>query len=173
MKNLFFFIGLTIISFTKIHSQTFTPGYYIINYSAEYSVALPSGLDCENGFEVDDLRMNWGEVIIAFEFSKGKYYCFDPNGRLLVIQGVNCLTKAPITPGASVGKLTETVTYIDGTVLTAGSYYWIVGQNISNSTIKIMLAEGLNLDIPSNVIDLYGLSLKNWTKDQLYKKVTD
>lgn len=173
MKNLFFFIGLAIISLTKIHSQTFTPGYYIINYSAEYSVALPSGLDCENGFEVDDLRMNWGEVIIAFEFSKGKYYCFDPNGRLLVIQGVNSLTKAPMTSGASVGKLTETVSFIDGTVLSGGSYFWVIGQNLSNSTYKIMLAEGLNVDIPSNSMDLFGVSLKNWTKDQYFKKVTE
>jgi hypothetical protein len=180
MKLFKIIIPVLIFSINKISAQTFIPGYYILNNTAEYSVVIPSGLDYysdEEGnihqFDIDELSMNWGEVVIAFENSKGKYFCFDPNGRLLVVQGENCLTKAPILPGSSVGVMIETLTLIDGTVLSRGSYYWIVGQNLTNSSIKIMLAEGVNIDIPVSSINLYGVALKNESKGMYFKKVDE
>lgn len=178
MKNLFFLIGLSIISLTKIHSQTFTAGYYIINSSAEYSVAFPGGKDfyefntgCLQQYATEDLQMGSGEVVIVFEFSKGKYYCFDPNGRMLVIQGNNCLTLAPMTPGAGVGQMQTNISLIDGSELAEGSYFWIMGQNTANSTVKIQIADGQTLDIPQDKIMFYGAYIKNVMKEQFYRKV--
>ena len=178
MKLLILTFILTLLFFNEINAQSFSPGYFIINSSAEYSVALPSGTDNytdEGGnlsqFSTEELKMNSGEIVIAFEFSKGKYYCFDPNGRMVVIQGVNCLTPAPMTQGAGVGLMLETISLIDGTELSEGSYIWIMGQNVANSTVKIQIADGVTLDIPQDKILLYGAFIKNRMKDQFYRKV--
>ncbi|MFM1915366.1 MAG: hypothetical protein RLZZ531_1035 [Bacteroidota bacterium] len=172
---------ITVFSFlliSQVSAQTFTPGYYIINSSAEYCVAIPGGKDffeyntgCLQQYETEDLFMNSGEIVIAFEFSKGKYYCFDPNGRMLVIQGENCLTIAPMTQGAGVGLMLTTISLIDGSELAEGSYFWIMGQNIANSTVKIQIADGQTLDIPQDKIMFYGAYIKNVMKEQFYKKV--
>lgn len=178
MKYIFLNIAFAILWISKISAQSFTPGYYIINSTAEYSIALQSGADNytdEGGnlfqYSTEDLSMNSGEIVIAFEFSKGKYYCFDPNGRMVVIQGVNCLTPAPMTPGAGVGLMLETISLIDGTNLSEGSYIWIMGQNVANSTVKIQMADGATLDIPQDKVMLYGAFIKNTMKDQVYRKV--
>jgi hypothetical protein len=180
MKLFIFTIILATLSFNQISAQSFAPGYFIINSSAEYSIALPSGADNytdEGGnliqFSTEELLMNSGEIVIAFEFSKGKYYCFDPNGRMLVIQGANCLTPAPMTQGAGVGHMLETISLIDGTELSEGSYIWIMGQNVANSTIKVQIADGATLDIPQDKIMLYGAYIKNVMKDQYFRKVDE
>ena len=90
---------------------------------------------------------------------------------MVVIQGVNCLTPAPMTQGAGVGLMIETISLIDGTELSEGSYIWIIGQNVANSTIKIQIADGATLDIPQDKILLYGAFIKNRMKDQFYRKV--
>jgi hypothetical protein len=174
------FIFLSFIVINNLFAQEFSPGYYIINSTAEYAVALPSGQDayyndegCLQQFELEELQMNSNEIVIAYEFSKGKYYCFDPNGRLLVIQGANCLTKAPMLPGAGVGQIKETIMMIDGSELYKGSYVWIIGQNLANSSIKIQLSEGQTLDIPESKIELYGAIIKAVMKDQLYRTVNN
>jgi hypothetical protein len=172
------YISFAFIFVPKLTAQSFTPGYYIINSTAEYSIALQSGFDnyTDNSgniiqYSTEELTMNSGEVVVAFEFSKGKYYCFDPNGRMVVIQGTNCLTSAPMTPGAGVGLMMETISLIDGTDLSEGSYIWIMGQNVANSTVKIQIADGATLDIPQEKVMLYGAFIKNTMKDQVYRKV--
>ena len=162
--------------FSLGQTDSFVPGYYIINSSAQYAVALPSGVDFapdENGcmHQYDILKMKAGEVVIAFEFAKGKYYCFDPNGRMVVFQGQSCLTKAPMAVGAGVGRMDETISLIDGSEIGGGAYYWIMGQNIANSTVKIQVADLETYDIPQSKITLYGVFLKNTMKTQTYTKV--
>jgi hypothetical protein len=178
MKLIYLIITFSFLSLSQSFAQTFTPGYYIINSTAEYCIAMPSGADNytdESGnliqFDTEELRMGSGEIVIAFEFSKGKYYCFDPNGRMVVIQGVNCLTPAPMTQGAGVGLMQATIALIDGSELAEGSYFWIMGQNIANSTVKIQIADGKTLDIPQDKIMFYGAYIKNVMKDQFYKQV--
>lgn len=169
-----FFVAL----FSFGQTDTFVPGYYIINSTAQYSVAMPSGMDFsadENGcmHQFDPLQMNSGEVVIAFELAKGKYYCFDPNGRMVVFQGQNCLTKAPMVAGASVGNMSETISLIDGSSIGGGAYYWIMGQNIANSTVTIQVADGKTYEIPQAKITLYGAYIKNTMKNQTYVNVED
>jgi hypothetical protein len=178
MKLIYLITIFSFLSFSEVNAQSFSPGYYIINSSAEYSVAFPGGKDffeyntgCLQQYATEDLQMGSGEVVIVFEFSKGKYYCFDPNGRMLVIQGNNCLTAAPLTPGAGVGLMLSTISLIDGSEIAEGSYFWIMGQNIANSTVKIQIADGQTLDIPQDKIMFYGAYIKNVMKDQFYKQV--
>jgi hypothetical protein len=175
MKLLFSF-SFFILSILYSQSQDFIPGYYIINPTAQFAVAIPGGLDYwydDSGcmHQSDELMMNSGEVVIAFEYSKGKYYCFDPNGRMVVFQGVNCLTAAPKADGAGVGRMEETIELLNGSSLSEGSYYWIIGQNVANSTIKIQVAEGKTYDVPQAKISLYEINLKNIMKDQFYINV--
>ncbi len=170
--------SIFILTIVSSFAQDFVPGYYIINSTAQYAVALPSGVDYytdENGcmHQYEDLKMKAGEVVIAFELSKGKYYCFDPNGRMVVFQGQNCLTKAPMVDGAGVGQMDETISLIDGSSLDKGAYYWIMGQNIANSTVKIQVAEGKSYDVPQGKITLYGVFLKNTMKTQTYVNVEE
>jgi hypothetical protein len=176
MKKTILSFSIFILTVVSSFAQVFVPGYYIINSTAQYSVALPSGLDFykdENGCmqQFPELKMKAGEVVIAFELSKGKYYCFDPNGRMVVFQGQNCLTMAPIVDGAGVGRMDETIPLIDGSSLDNGAYYWIIGQNISNSTIKIQVGDGKTYDVPQGKITLYGAFLKNIMKTQNYVDV--
>lgn len=159
-------------------AQEFVPGYYIINSTAQYAIAIPGGLDFwsdENGcmHQSEELLMNSGEVVIAFECSKGKYYCFDPNGRMVVFQGANCLSAAPKVEGAGVGLMKETIQLLNGSSLSEGAYYWIIGQNTANSTIKIQVAEGKTYDIPQDKISLHELNLKSMMKDYYYTNVGD
>jgi len=178
MKKTILSFSIFILTIFSSFAQDFVPGYYIINSTAQYAVALPSGVDFyedENGcmHRYETLEMKAGEVVIAFEFAKGKYYCFDPNGRMVVIQGQNCLTKAPMVDGAGVGVMNETILLIDGSSLQEGAYYWIIGQNIANSTVKIQVADGKTYDVPQEKITLYGAFLKNIMKNQTYVNVEE
>jgi len=178
MKKIILSFSIFILTIVSSFAQDFVPGYYIINSTAQYAVALPSGVDFyadENGcmHQYGTLKMKAGEVVIAFELAKGKYYCFDPNGRMVVFQGQNCLTKAPMVDGAGVGHMDETISLIDGSSIDEGAYYWIMGQNISNSTVKIQVAEGKTYDVPQGKITLYGAFLKNIMKSQTYVNVEE
>ncbi|UPT65603.1 MAG: hypothetical protein M0D57_13795 [Sphingobacteriales bacterium JAD_PAG50586_3] len=172
----FLLMGLLCLLVMPMFSQTpaFEAGYYIINSNAQYSVIMPSGADYHDTGDgcfkqYTGLKMAAGEVVIAFEFSKGKFYCFDPNGRMVVFQGQNCLTKAPIVTGCGVGRMDEEIELITGDKLNRGAYYWIVGQNIGNSTIKIQVADGAIYDIPKSNMSLFTVYIKDMAKDQDYK----
>ena len=153
--------------------QEFTPGYYILNSTAKYSILHPSGLDFisdqQGCYHKDDyLYMKSGEVVVAYEFVKGKYYCFDPNGRGIIIQGTSPLTKAPILPGCGVERMEKSIQLIDGNSIEKGAYYWVIGQNIANSTVEILINDGIKLNVPYDNITLTSIYLTNLTKNLDY-----
>ena len=171
-----FFIFFFLISFS--FAQDFVPGYYIINSDAQFAVAIPSGRDNYvdgNGcmHQIESFTMRSGEVVIAFQLFKGKYFCFDPFGRMVVFQGQNCLSKAPITDGSGVGLMKEQIQFVDGNSLDIGSYYWIVGQDIAKSTVKIQIGNNKQLDIPDGKIELFGTYEKEFIKNQTFINVED
>ena len=160
--------------------ESFQPGWYIINSGAKYSTIYYSGSDVSNyadeegnvniyTISTDDFAMNAGEVVIAYEFNKGNYFCFDPWGRMLVFSGENSLSKAPILPGSGVGQMNETIELIDGSEISSGAYYWIVGQNIANSTITIQVNAGKKQEIPQSKISLLSAQLRKLTDALTYK----
>lgn len=178
MKKIFLIIILICTySATIIAQEAFVPGYYIINSNAKYAVVIPGGgdysFDSEKGCyeQLTNLKMKAGEVVIAFEYSKGKVYCFDPNGRMLAFDNLNNLSKAPMKPGAGVCYINETIELIDGGTIQKGSYYWIVGQNIAASTITIQAEDGKTYEIPQSKIILYGVYIKTAAKELEYINV--
>ncbi len=112
-----------------------------------------------------------GEVVIAFEYSNGRYYCFDPNGRMVVFQGKNCISPAPPSPNAGVGLMQETIPLLDGNELPKGAFYWITSQNTATSTVKITVANGKTFEIPQSKIRLYTASIKSYIDSQIFRTV--
>lgn len=188
MKKNGYLILILIVVFSRLNGQsteTFSAGYYIINSTAQYAVVMPGGQDFYpeyDGAPTDtfgdpinvcyfmsqNIRMAIGEVVYVFEFSKGKYYCYDPNGRMVVFQGANCLTKASVVTGAGVGKMEESIQILGGNTLESGAYYWIIGQDLSKSTIKIQYADGQTFDIPQVKITLYSDAIKTIMKSAVF-----
>jgi len=177
MKHILFFITLFFITGVYCQDSTFVPGYYIINSGAQYYVIQAGGSDYYpyNGSyqQATGLQMGQGEVVIISEFSKGIYYGFDPQGRMLAFKGKESLTKAPLKPGAGVGYMIESIELIDGSTLNDGSYYWIIGQDLANSTIIIQVQDGLTYTIPQSKIMLFNVQLKNYVKDVTYETAVE
>jgi hypothetical protein len=173
MNRLIYIVLITLISAKVNLAQQFVPGYYIINSSAEYTVAMPSGMDYRSNKKVESgqLQMAKGEVVIVFEKKDGRYYSFDPNGRMIVLQGNNCITKAPMIKNSGVGYMLETIPLIDGNQLGKGSFYWIIGQDVGKGTVKIQVQDAKTYDVPQDKIMLYGAMIKNEMKSEFYQKV--
>ncbi len=168
-----------VIGTTIAFSQTFTPGYYIVNSTAKFAVITPGGEDfdldeaknCYNYPTADELMTDAGEVVIAYEVSGGKVLAFDPSGRQMVFENINCLTKAPTPAGAGICMLTESIQLLDGSAIESGDYYWAIGQDVAKSTIQIQVADGKTFDIPQSKMILLGALLKKELKDVAFKAV--
>ncbi|MEI6767255.1 MAG: hypothetical protein WCM76_16615 [Bacteroidota bacterium] len=180
MKKMFLLSAVLIILQLNGNAQTgaFTPGWYIIQSSAAYSVIMPGYSDLitdDNGIisepDLANLPMAGGEIVLAFDFNKDKYFCFDPLGRMVVFSGAASLTKAPDAPGCGVGLMNETITLIGGEELGAGAYYWIIGQDIAKSTVTIMVQGGQKFEIPQAKITLLTAELRKYMKTEVYKPV--
>ncbi len=178
-KSLFVTVLVVLIQLTVFsQNESFVPGWYIIQSEATYSVVMPSSNDMiqnEDGSytypNYDDLPMAAGEVVLAFDLNKDKYYCFDPMGRMVVFNGANSLVKAPLVVGCSVGLMNESIQLIGGEELSEGSYYWIVGQDLSKSTVTIMINKNQKLEIPQTKITLLTATIRQIMKNDTYKPV--
>ena len=71
------------------------------------------------------------------------------------------------------GSLLETIPLIGGNELMKGSYFWIIGQDLSNSTIKIQVQGNKTYDIPQAKISLLTASIKSMMKSETFKPVVD
>jgi len=180
MKKMFLLSAVLIALQFNVSAQTgaFSPGWYIIQTSATYSVIMPGYTDFtsdDNGNvvipDISELPMAAGEVVLAFDFNKDKYFCFDPMGRMVVFNGATSLTKAPDAPGCGVGLMNETIELIGGEELGEGSYYWIIGQDIAKSTVTIMGQGGQKFEIPQAKISLLTAALRKLMKNEVYKPV--
>lgn len=180
MKKVFLLLMILIVIQLNVKSQTatFEPGWYIIQTSATYSVVMPGFNDLvadDNGCvtvpDLLSLPMAAGEVVMAFDFNKDKYFCFDPVGRMVVFSKAGSLIKALDAPGCGVGLMIETITLIGGEELGAGSYYWIIGQDIAKSTVTVMVAGGQKFEIPQAKITLLTAELRKYMKSEVYKPV--
>lgn len=181
MKKIYLgFIMSFVVSVVFSQTASFSPGWYIIEKGNSYSVILAGGADYtadEDGKVVvpdkTSLQMAAGEVVLAFENSKGKVYCFDPLGRMVAFDNLSLLTKAPIVSGCGVGLMTEAIQLIGGDEIKSGSYYWIVGQDISKSTIKIQVENNKIYEIPQDKISLLSATIKGLMKNEIFYPVVE
>lgn len=124
--------------------DAFQPGWYIIQSGASYCVLQAGGADFsyDEDFnvispDVTTLPMAASEAVLVFTFSKDKYYCFDPNGRMVVFQGASSLTKAPVSP-TGVVFLNEDITLPGGEdILSSGAYYWCASEDDESFVLQL------------------------------------
>jgi hypothetical protein len=181
MKKIITSLALTLfIVSTFAQTTAFSPGWYIIEPGNKFTVLFPGGHDYDSDGDgniiapdKNNLAMKAGEVVLAFENSKGKVYCFDPLGRMIAFDNFSLLTKAPTLPGCGVGLMSETIQLIGGEELMAGSFYWIVGQDLSKSTIKIQTDGGNIYDIPQDKISLLSATIKGLMKSETFIPVIE
>jgi len=183
-------ILVKIFLFTNcVFAQNFSPGYYLVNTDAEFTILSGSISDFQQNekgeytlsknetgqFTLTKLDLIYGlnEVVYAYDYHKEKYFCFDPIGRVVVFKGMNSLVPVSILTQTGIGLLKETVNFIDGSSLYSGSYIWLVGQNISNSTVIVELANKAQIEIPQSKVELTTSELRKSAESKTYKKILD
>jgi hypothetical protein len=169
---------LLLIAATSAKAQAFQPKWCIIQKKASYTILFPSFKDAELigslNVEKNDMAMAAGEVVLAFDKKEGLTYCFDPFGRMVVFKGDSSLLAAPVSNIASVGLILKDIEMLEGRDLLEGFYVWVIGQDVSKNTIKVMLDKGRVLDIPKDSIQLFSKKIRTMSKeDEDYRLIED
>jgi len=89
--------------------------------------------------------------LLVFNFSKDIYYCYDPDGRLVLVKGKASLKKIDV-PGRP-AKIKEAVKVGLDVVLKADNNVWLVGYNSTDNTAQVLLQDGTKVSIPTSKID--------------------
>ena len=135
---------------------SFTPGWYIVEPSAEFAVIQLASSELLGDSTADlmayqQAAINRGEVVLAFEQAGGTFLVFEWFGRLSAVRGSGALTGAP--DGGRPAILKEEVQFLDR-VLTAGSTLWVVAIDAGARTATVVLDEGRRETIPSTSISV-------------------
>ena len=148
------FLLITNFSFTQ--TDVFSAGWYQVLTNAQVKVIKGNYYDAVNEVIFTDLTYNANEVLLVFNFSKDVYYCYDPEGRLVLVKGKLSLKK--IDTIGRPGYILEEVKIGLDISLVQGNNVWIVGNNASDKTTQILLNDGSKVSIPQNSIR----DLKEW-----------
>ncbi len=149
-------------------AQTTKIGWHIIEKGAEYAVMSPSSIDRTRLTKT--LTMGAGEVVMIFDVRPPLCFAYDPMGRIIVFKDNHKLTPvSTASMDAGIGYLLKDIQFLDGSKLSKGSYVWVIGQNIANSTIKIRTFNKKEVDIPMEKIKLLSASLRNEAMSKEFK----
>lgn len=118
---------------------------------------------------LSDLSINKGELVKLDEFVNDVYIGHTINGAKVFIKGKNSVSKTQ--DGVGYCQLQESIDFIDGSVINAGTNYWVISQNIANSTVRIQLQDGKSLDVPQSKISLTSAIVKREIQASNFKKV--
>ena len=156
-KSLYLLVLFVIISkFSFTQADVFSAGWYQVLTNAQVKVIKGNYYDAVNEVLFTDLTYNANEVLLVFNFSKDIYYCYDPEGRLVLVKGKLSLKK--IDTIGRPGYILEEVKIGLDISLVQGNNVWIVGNNASDKTTQILLNDGSKVSIPQNSIR----DLKEW-----------
>jgi hypothetical protein len=144
----------------------FTPGWYIVEECAEFSVLSPSATDVQTEGE---MFIAPGEVVLAFEGGRGSVLVFESFGRMSAMRPANCLTPAPLT-GRPASVTQEIVTMADVSI-PAGSTVWMLRYNVPNRTAVVRLAGGVELEVPSESIGLLSNNYAEAVRNAYFQRV--
>ena len=152
MKKVIAIILFSLLNVGSIKSQTAeTPvGWYQVLTGAQVKVIQGNSDDVINKTVWSDISYSANEVLLVFNFSKDKYYCYDPDGRVVIVKGKASLKK--IEMAGRVGNILEAAKIGLDISLEAGSNVWLVGYNSANSTAKILMVDGSTQEIPQGKI---------------------
>jgi hypothetical protein len=146
-----FSIVLLAVLSSFAQSEAFTTGWYVVKSGAQVKVIQGNTDDAHDNVDWAQITYSANEVLIAFNFAKDKYYCYDPNGRIVIVKGKVSLQKIE-TPGRP-GHIIEAVKLGLDHSLPAGSNVWLTGFNAATKTATILLADGQKAEIPQSSIE--------------------
>lgn len=152
MKKIFIAVCIIFVATTSVLGQTelFSPGWYLVKAGAQVKVVQGNSSDEQNKVDWHEISYSHNEVLLVFNFSKDKYYCHDPEGRVVIVKGQNSLQK--ITVNGRPVLITEDVNLGLDTKLHYGNNVWLTGFNATTKTAIILLENGQKTEIPQTSI---------------------
>jgi len=166
MKKILFTLSLiAVFAFTTFaQTEVFQPGWYLVKSGAQVKVIQGNSEDATLEKDWTLISYSANEVLLVFNFSKDKYYCYDPDGRIVMVKGKTSLEKidAPGRPG----RIIEEVKLNLDQTLDVDNNVWLTGFNASTKTANILLSNGQKAEIPqSSIQDLkeYYDLMDKWT----------
>lgn len=135
---------------TKSQTTEITHGWYQVLSGAQVKVIQGNSDDVSLKTDWSAISFSANEVLLVFNFSKDKYYCYDPEGRIVIVKGKAGLK--PITATGRPGHILQEVKIGLDLVLNVGNNVWLVGFNAANKTAKILMADGSVQEIPQDFI---------------------
>lgn len=156
MKTILFIFSLAIISTFNAQTEPFQPGWYMVKSGAQLKVVQGNSDDIEyreTRLDWKDLTYDENEVLLVFNYSKDKYYCYDPEGRVVLVKGSESLKKIDIAgrPGQIVDESGSVQIGLDMS-LNSGNNVWITGFNPATKTVIVLLVDGQKVEIPQSSI---------------------
>ena len=152
--------------------QAFSPGWYIVEPTAEYSVLqlAVSEMSTDSAANVaayEAASIRPGEVVLAFEQGTGTFLVFEWFGRLSAIRGDNALTPAP-SEGRP-GYVTQDIQFLDR-ILQAGAAVWVTGIDAGSEQATIVLDGNRTENVPSSKVTVLMNAYDQVLRTAQYKK---
>ena len=154
-------------------TDAFTPGWYIVQPTAEFVVLTLAALDLQRDSTggraaLARARIKTGEAILAFEQTSHGYLCFEYFGRMSAVRGPEALKKAP--PTGRPGVLQEDVQLMDR-VLGSGSSFWVLSIDAATGTATIQLDGGRREKVPNKSISVLANAFDQYLANAAFKPV--
>jgi hypothetical protein len=147
-------LTLSIVIFTSLSSfaqtDTISLGWYMVKSGAQVKVIQGNSDDVIRKIDWSNITYAANEVLIVFLFAKNNYYCYDPNGRIVMVKGKASLQK--IDSKGRPGHINEHVKIGLDHSLSQGNNVWLTGFNPATKTATILLADGQKVDISQSSI---------------------
>lgn len=150
----------------SIENSEFSAGWYIVEPVSQFAV-LQKSIDEKSGSE-KTTSLSQGEAVIAFEFSKDTYYCFQSIGSINAVKGKNSLTKAT---GTGRPCLIREDIIQNGTKVMKGTTMWITAVNDKTSLATLQLDGRKTIDIPLSKIIILSSAYDSFTTNANFKTV--
>jgi hypothetical protein len=143
-------IALFVVLSTFGQTETFSTGWYMVKSGAQVKVVQGNSSDAHNERDWTIISYSANEVLIAFNFQKDKYYCYDPEGRVVIVKGKASLQK--IDAAGRPGHILENVKLGLDHTLETGNNVWLTGFNPAAKSATILLSDGQKAEIPQSSI---------------------
>jgi hypothetical protein len=149
MKKIIFisiFAGICFIS--KSQNQAISLGWHMLKSGAQVKVIQGNSGAVSSNYNWSQINYENNEVLNVFNVSKDKYYCYDPEGRIILVKGQSPLQKIEMQ-GRPVVLVEEVKIGLDKK-FQKGNFVWLIGFNSSTKTASILLSDGSVIEIPQN-----------------------
>lgn len=126
------------------YSQNTDLGWHLVTAGTEVMVIQGNSNDAIKNNNINEIIYSQNEAVFVFMKSDNIYYCFDPEGRLVLFKGA-ALYKVTVE-GRPMMVREKTRINLNQT-LSAGNNVWVVGFDPSKKSATILLNDGKTVDI--------------------------